>query len=168
MKAALRILFLVPFFFVFHYCFSQNSAKIDGIKGTRVIFYFESIKDIQNGKTLGSGPSGFTEFDIYYKNPIIGTWELYVKALSSNLDPDYGATTLSLSVLKLYTYLDGVYYNTITLTDADQLIATATNDYTAGGSHTITIVYECATGGELFGLNTDIFRTDLNFTLRSQ
>jgi hypothetical protein len=168
MRSALRILFLIPFFFVFKFGLTQESAKIYGIKGTRIIFNFESIKDIQNGKTLGTGPSGFTEFDIYFLHPTIGTWELYVKALTSTLDPDYGAATVSLSAIKLYTYLDGVYYNTITLSDAEQLIATATNDYTAGGSHTITIVYECATGGELFGLNTDIFRTDLNFDLRSQ
>jgi hypothetical protein len=138
------------------------------VKGTRVVFNFESFKDIKNGKTLGTPPSGFTEVQIYYKHESINGWVLKVRSNEAALNPDYGAASLPLSIIEMHTYLDGVFYNTTTLSNADQIISNAMGDYTGGGTHTVTIVYDCAKMGELMGMETDVFTTDLVITLQSQ
>jgi len=160
------LLFLVSFFYLL--CFSQNSARVSMIKGTRIVFNFETFKDIKEGKTLGTPPSGFTEIKVYYKHSEIQGWILSVRSNESALNPSYGSTSLPLDIIEMRTYLDGVPYNTVLLSDVDQVICRATGDYTMGGTHVITIVYDCAKNGELMGMETDVFTTDLVITLQSQ
>lgn len=157
----------VQLFFLFS--FSQNSASIHEVRGSRAIFYLESMNAIQNGVTLGSAPTGFTEFEVYYKHATINGWELYVEPTTPNLEGDFGGINVNLSTLVLHVYIDGIFSSTVTLGDsAPILIGFRNGDYTAGGTHTITITYDCGLSGEFMGLETNIFRTYMNFTLQSQ
>jgi len=147
-------------------------------EGSSVEFIFEdSYKEISEGKTLGTPPNGFTRFKINYKQDVdfssLG-WTLTVRANTSSLFPDYGTTSLDLSSINLYTYLDGIYQSTISLSNTNQIIATNDISYPPlvalpiSHSNEITIIYDCGTSGELYGLITDIFRTDLIFNVQSQ
>ena len=153
----------------FSFCFSQNSARVSVVRGARLIFNFESMDNIQNGRTLGSAPTGFTELELYYKHATINGWNLYVEATTANLEGDYNAVNINLSAINLHVYIDGVFSTTVSLGDVSPiLIGQRNGDYTAGGTHTVTISYDCGLAGELIGLETNTFRTDMNFTLQSQ
>lgn len=142
------------------------------------MFIFEdSFNEIKNGKTLGTAPNGYTRFKVNYKQDTdfssVG-WVLTVRANTSSLFPDYGLEMLDLSSINLYTYLDGVYQSTITLSNTNQIIATKNISYPPlvalpeSHSNEITIVYDCGTSGELWGLLDDNFTTDLIFNVQSQ
>lgn len=172
-----RSALIVLFCFFYFFCFSQTSIKLSVFEGNRVEFNFDSFKDIENGKTLGNAPNGFTRVQVNYKQDVdfssLG-WTLTVRANTSSLFPDYGTSTLDLSTINLYTYLDGIYQSTITLTNTNQVIATKNISYPPivalpqSHSNEITIIYDCGTSNEMFGLLTDIFTTDLIFNVQSQ
>jgi hypothetical protein len=144
----------------------SQTARVTVTRGSRVQFVFESYNDIANGKTLGSGSTGYTTINVYYRNPAASaTWYLNIRSNYAAFQPDYGTTTLPLSYMTMEVYLDGGYINDYTLTSTDQEIATATGDYTAGVNHAVTVTYHFAESGELMGVNSDNFSTDLIITL---
>lgn len=147
-------------------CYSQGKLSIK--KGSSVQFIFESFRDIENGKTLGSGTIGYTTIEVSYQqlvNP--SSWVLDIRANSASFLPDYGATSIDLNEMTMDVYLDNVFTGNYILTTLDQTIATATGDYSAEVKHTITITYHFAEPNGLIGFNSDFFSNDLIITFHN-
>lgn len=144
----------------------SQTARVTITRGSSVQFIFESYHDIANGKTLGSGSTGYTTIDVYYRNSTSpATWYLNIRSNNTNFQPDFGTTTLPLNYMTMDVYLDGGITGNYTLTSLDQQIATATGNYSAGVNHAVTITYHFAESGGLIGVNSDNFSTDLIITL---
>lgn len=172
-----RSVLIIVFFKIYFSCFSQTNINLTVFEGSRVEFNFDSYNDIVNGRTLGTPPNGFTRIQIKYKQDVdfsSNGWVLTVRSNDANLYPDFGSDALDLSSINLYTYLDGIYQSTITLSSANQVIATKNISYPPVAAlpeshiNEITIVYDCGKSGELFGFDDEEFRTDLIFNVQSQ
>jgi hypothetical protein len=156
-------------------CMGQNTtARITILNGTQIVFNFSLLSKIENGITLNE----WTQLRIAYTDTTDlgaeGTgWELDVRSNDSYLVSEYGSVTSFLPsfIDVTTTYTGDGDVSVVTkkvLSSTDSEIASQSAGSTINVNGIITISYSCGTGGELMQYETNVFYTDLVFTLKAK
>jgi hypothetical protein len=153
---------------------AQDSVRLTVIDGGNVSFNFNSLSKYNNGITYANYTTfGIAATDAAPVNGYNNGWELFVKALSNQLDGSVLANTLNLNTIELSPTITAgpatIVNPTITLSNADQLlvrsvIAIAGPDPNPTTDQ-ISITYNVGVTNGLLESTADYYTVDLDFTL---
>lgn len=137
------------------------------VKGANLTFNVNSFSKVKNGITY----EDFTIIRISFKDVTEGStgWELFVRSLNKDLEPDFGTKKLPLDVLTINATCNGYRFSVNDLTTENKQIACWQTGFPLDGSTVdVVISYELGTAncaGNLTGYTSDYFTADLEFTL---
>jgi hypothetical protein len=176
-KVIKKLILFFVFFIFFKFTWSQpyTTARLTVLTGNQVVFNFNLLSKIENGIILND----WTQLKIEYTDSTAsgaeGTgWELDVRTNGTYLVSEYGAvTSFTPEYIQLTTSYSGIGNTANIVTDhdlssSDTPIATYNSGSVIGLKGIVTITYKCGTSGQLIGLESNYFSTDLVFTLKAQ
>lgn len=151
----------------------SQTGRIQIVGGANVVFSVNSYSKVKKGITYDD----FTIVRVYYSdvildggneipNPSSLGWELFVNAASETFIPDFGATSLPLSVLKIKSKCAGYDYSVVLGTTETQIASWQDGMGVKDAVEEVVLSYELGTNEELFGYSSDYYSTDLVFTLK--